>query len=89
MKQTKQQAKNAELFAKWLEENKPHITMKDKTEYRNETTAISFICSEHGEYIARPKTVKVAKLGCKFCSDLSKKLPFEDFEKKSERDSWR
>ena len=81
MTQTKQQAKNAELFAKWLEENKPHIAMKDKTEYRNKTTAITFICAEHGEYIAQPYTVKRAKLGCKFCSDKSHQLPFEDFVK--------
>ena len=83
MTQTKQQATNAELFAKWLEENKPHIAMKDKTEYRNKTTAITFICAEHGEYIAQPRTVKEAKYGCRLCYVQSWQLPFEDFVKRA------
>lgn len=87
MKQTKRQSKNAEEFIKWLEENKPHIRMKDKTEYKNLTTAISFICEEHGEYIAQPITIKQIKHGCKLCgvkaSVNARILCFEDFIKQS------
>ena len=83
MTQTKQQAKNAELFAKWLEENKPHIKIKDKTEYRNVTTAITFICEQHGEYLAQPQVVKRAKHGCRSCGDLSKKTSFDNFVKRA------
>lgn len=81
MKQTKQQAKRADEFAKWLEEHLPHISMKDKTEYRNVKTAISFICAEHGEYVARPDSVKKAKHGCRLCGDKSRHFPFEEFVK--------
>lgn len=81
MKQNKKQVKNAELFAKWLEENLPHITMKNKEEYRNNATAISFICEEHGEYIAQPQTVKQAKYGCRLCYDKSQQLSFAEFVK--------
>lgn len=81
MQQTKQQAKNADKLEKWLEENKPHIKIKDKAKYRNNTTAITFICAEHGEYIAQPRTVKAAKYGCRLCSGKSQQLSFEDFVK--------
>lgn len=81
MTQNKTQAKNAELFAKWLEENLQHIGMKDKTEYRDTRTPISFICAEHGEYIAQPQVVKRARHGCRLCYDKSRQLPFEDFLK--------
>lgn len=81
MTQTKVQAKKAEEFAKWLEENKPHIAMKDKTEYKNAKTPITFICKEHGEYISQPQTVKKAKYGCRLCGGKSKQLSFEEFVK--------
>lgn len=85
MTQTKQQAKNAELLAKWLKENLPHIVMKNKAEYRNVRTAITFICEEHGEYTAQPTSVKQAKHGCKMCGGLhtgkAKQLSFKEFVK--------
>ena len=42
MKQSKSQSKNADLFENLLKETKPHITMKDKTQYRNSRIAITF-----------------------------------------------
>lgn len=87
MKQSKSQSKNADLFEILLKETKPHISMKDKTQYRNIHTAITFICEKHGEYIANPSTVKQVKCGCKLCgreaTAIARMLRFEDFVKQS------
>lgn len=83
MTQTKTQAKNAEGLAEWLEENLPHISIKDKAEYKNNTTAITFICAEHGEYIAQPQAVKRAKNGCRLCYNKARQMSFEEFVKKA------
>lgn len=61
MKQTKRQAKNAEEFAKWLEEHLPHISMKNKEEYRNVKTPISFVCAEHGGIYCTTRCSKTSK----------------------------
>lgn len=78
-KQTTAKAKKADELEKWLEENLPHITMKDKSEYRNQRTAMTFICAEHGEYIVQPRAVKQAKFGCHKCGAQAKMLPYNGF----------
>lgn len=79
MEQTVLQAKNASILEQWLEKNLPHIKLKDKSEYRNQNTPITFICSIHGEYIAQPQSVKHSKHGCKKCGGQSKQLPYTAF----------
>lgn len=87
MKQSKRHSENADLFEIFLKETKPHITMKDKTQYRSLRTAIVFVCEKHGEYIAKPSTIKETKHGCKFCGSeaaaIAKTMRFEDFVKQS------
>ena len=87
MTQSKRYMKNADLFENLLKETKPHITMKDKTQYRTSRIAITFVCEKHGEYTITPITMKQTKYGCKMCGNeaaaIARMLPFEDFVKQS------
>lgn len=77
--QTKTQKRHANELAAWLECNLPKITIKNLDEYRNVNTPITFLCSEHGEFIRKPGGIKKNKHGCVQCAKTSQNMSYQDF----------